>query len=451
MPFAALVAVALIAVIAWPVQAQQAAPVWSQFQGGPGHAGVLKDGPEPPYRPAWTFRVFGGALSGAVIVGDVVISVGRSAVYGIDLATGERRWQLVRNGGPISMPAVGVAANRQVLAFVDEAEGVGASLVGVDLTDMREVWRTPLEATSRSGVTVDGATAFIADDDGNIYAVNLATGALRWTAKAIGEVLAPPAVSDGIVHVSAIDSDSLRGQLLALDVRTGRKAWEFSPQVGVTTVSGPSAGDGSVVAGFEDRMVRSFVADGGEERWGALTISVFPPATAPAIQPGMVFVADFRGGLYRLNSRTGHRDWDHQNNDLVVRSSPVVSGGAVLLGLEDGRLVAFDISSGDLVWQGAPSPGSIGPIALSPDVVVAAVAAKGGSRAGLVAFKHDPEGTLVRDPSPTEVDPARLFGNYAIALVVTTLVLFVPLRLLARRLGPPAFAGGEEGTEEGAE
>jgi len=81
-----------------------------------------------------------------------------------------------------------------------------------------------------------------------------------------GEVLAPPAVSDGNVYVSAIDLDSQRGQLLALDVGTGRKEWEFSPQVGVTTVSGPSAGDGSVVAGFADRMVRSFVADGGEER-----------------------------------------------------------------------------------------------------------------------------------------------------------------------------------------
>lgn len=451
MPFAALVAVALAVVLARPVGAQQPSPVWSQFQGGPGHSGVLEDGPQPPYRPLWMFRASSGALSGAVIMGDVVISVGRSAVYGIDLATGERRWQLVRNGGPISMPAVGVTPNRQVLAFVDEAEGIGASLVGVDLTDRREVWRTPLEATSRSGVTVDGATAFVADDDGNVYAVNIATGALRWTAKAMGEVLAPPAVSDGNVYVSAHDSDSLRAQLLAIDEGTGRKEWEFSPQVGVNTVSGLSAGDGSVVAGFADRLVRSFVADGGEERWGALTVSVFVPATAPAIQPGTVFVADFRGGLYRLNSRTGHRDWDHQNNDLAVRSSPVVSGGAVLLGLEDGRLVAFDPASGDLVWQGAPSPGSIGPIALSPDVVVAAVAAKGGTPGGLVAFEHDPEGALVRVPSPTEVDPARLFGNYAIALVVTALVLFVPLRLLARRLGPPAFAGEEEGPEEDAE
>lgn len=451
MPFAALAAVALAVVLARPVGAQQAAPVWSQFQGGPGHSGALEDGPQPPYRPLWTFRASRGALSGAVIMGDVVISVGRSAVYGIDLATGERRWQLFRNGGPISMPAVGVTPNRQVLAFVDEAEGIGASLVGVDLSDMREVWRTPLEATSRSGVTVEGATAFVADDDGNVYAVNIATGAIRWTAKGVGEVLAPPAVSDGNVYVSGRDPDSLRAQLLALDEGTGRKEWEFSPQVGVTTVSGPSAGDGSVVAGFADRMVRSFVADGGEERWGSLTISLFLPATALAIQPGTVFVADVSGGLYRLNSQTGHRDWGHQNNDLVVGSSPVVSGGAVLLGLDDGRLVAFDPASGDLVWQGAPSPGSIGPIALSPDVVVAAVAAEGGIPGGLVAFEHDPEGTLVRVSSPTEVDPGRLFGNYAIALVVTALVLFVPLRLLARRLGPPAFAWEEEGPEEDAE
>lgn len=443
----ALVALLLIVLPTSPALAQTAGePVWSQFQGGPGHPGALGDAPAPPYRQAWTFRAPEGALSGAVIVGSVAITVGERAVYGVDIGTGEQVWQLIRNGGPLSMPAVGTVGAEQVLVFLDESESLGASLVGVDLSSMRERWRVPLGATVRSGVTVDGANAYAADADGTVYAVSLDAGTLLWTAETIGRVEGSLAAADGNVYVLARDPDQQRVQLVALDPQTGDPAWDFSPRVGATTASVPAAGSGLVVIGAADRLIRGLGADAGSERWTTLAMSLFSPVSGAALESGTMVIADASGGVYRLDPTSGHELWDHQLNELVVRSSPVFAGTSVLVGLNDGRLVALDVGTGHLVWQNRPTPGLIGTIALSPDAVVAV---KGGNTPGLVAFVHDPDGSLTDVPSPTEVDFARLFGNFAVAFAACLVALYVPFRLLRRRSSSRGDDGDGSGDGDG--
>ncbi|MEW6059319.1 MAG: PQQ-binding-like beta-propeller repeat protein [Actinomycetota bacterium] len=387
-------------------------------------------------------------MSGAVITGDVAISVGKRAVYAIDLRTGEEAWRLVRNGGPLSVPAVGVAGGRQILVFVDEAPISGIGLVGVELGNRRELWRAPLGARSSSGVSIDGTQVFVGDDRGRVHAVDLRKGTPLWTAKTSGEILTPPAVSDGRVYVVSHDTDARQSELAAFDESTGRKSWPaYSAPVAGAAGCGAAAADGGVVAGFTDRYVRKLSADGGVLRWEELALSFFSPANMPALGGGDVYIADVSGGLYRLDGETGSRVWDYQFNHLVVRSSPVVSGSAVLLGLDDGRMVAVDARSGELVWQGRPGDGLIGAVALSQEVVVAV---KGGRQPGLVAFVHDPGGTLTHIPSPTVIDAGALLGNFAVALAIVLVALLVSFRFLAPRWGlSHVKAGAREGGPTG--
>ena len=386
-----------------------------------------------------------------MITGGTAIAVGEHAVYGIDLATGRQVWQLIRNGGPLSMPAIGMVARDEVLVFLDESS-VGPSIVGVDLSTLRERWRVPLDATARSGVTVDDATAYAADEKGTVYAVSLATGALLWTANTIGRVEGPLAVADATVYAVARDPDQQLVQLVALDPQTGDERWSFSPRVGVATASVPAAGDGQVVVGSADRLIRGLASSDGVERWEALSLSLFSPVSAPSDASGHILIADASGGMYRVDATDGSRVWDYQLNELIVRSSPVLAGSTALLGLNDGRLVAIDVGAGTLVWESAAEPGLIGTIALSPRAVVAV---KGGRAPGLVAFAHDPDGALVDVPSPTKVDPGQLFGNFAIAFVACVVVIYLPFRTLRSRRGSPidAAEGDPSGDrpEDGAE
>lgn len=454
----------------------QEAPTWSQFQGGPGHSGVLVDGPQPPYRVRWSLPAPAGeALSGAVVAGDLAVSIGSEAVYGIDVASGTVEWQVARDGGPLSVPAIGAGSRGRILVYLegpgsDDAggtpdsspspsasgtpsgstsgtsttpaptgpveQGGGSTLVAISLADQSEVWRTPLGEISRSGVTIDGSNAFVGDGAGTVYAVSLETGAISWSEVMDGRVDSALAVSDGRVVAVARNTDTAQVLVAAFDEATGERSWPaLAIQANSTAGTAASAGGGSLFIGSADRRVRALDAADGTDRWATLVLSLFSPASALAFDDQSVFAADIAGGLYRLDAADGGRAWSFQSNEVVLRSSPVVSGDSVLLGLGNGRLVAIDVASGHLVWQSAPSPGLVGTIALASD---AAIAVKGGRDAGLIAFEHDPEGTLIDVPSPTELEAGTTLTRWALAAVIVFAVAFVPGLWAKRRFGVAA-------------
>lgn len=468
----ALLALAALAAFTGAAAAQEQ-PGWSQFQGGPEHVGVLADGPEPPYRVRWTLPAPAGeALSGAVVAGDLAVSVGEEAVYGIDVASGAVEWQVPRAGGPLSVPALGTGERGPILVYLegpatddatdpspsatpptvtspsptaDARSAEVSTLVAIALGDQTELWRTPLGELSRSGVTIDGAHAFVGDQDGTVYSVSLESGAIVWSQTVDGRVDTPLAVSDGRVVVVARNPDTPQVIVAAYDATSGERVWPAAAVQGSSTAgSAPVAGGDSVFVGSADRRIRALDARDGTERWATLVLSLFSPATSLAFDGRDVFAADISGGLYRIDASDGARRWSYHVNEVVFRSSPVVSGSAVLLGLGDGRLVAVDVASGHLVWESAPSPGLLGTIALSSDAVIAV---KGGRSAGLIAFESDPDGALVDVPSPTELEVGSTLSRYAIAAVIVFGVAFIPGLLARRRFGRAGVAGSGEADE----
>jgi outer membrane protein assembly factor BamB len=441
-------------------------PEWAQFQGGPEHRGVSEIGPAPPYRTRWTFTSpDGSGLSSAVIVDGLAISVGRASVYAVDVATGEVAWDVARADGPVSSPAI-ASGRRLTLLYVDggasttpsppptpvdespspspdnEAEAAGASLVAIGLEDQREVWRVPLGAESRSGVTVDGDIAYVGDQDGTLYAVEIADGTVRWTSEMPGRIDISIAASDGSAVAISRDDDSRRLVIVAHDADEGERLWQITPQLSATAASSAAL---TVIVGLADRLVRAFGVDDGAERWSSLTLQLFSPLTAPAVGEDAVYVADIGGGLYRLDPVDGDRGWSFQFNDVVVRSSPVIIDRWVLLGLNDGRLVAVDATSGRLNWQSAPSQGLAGTIAVSSEAIVAV---RGGNDPGLVAFENDPDGQLIDEPSPTELEAGTTLSRIAVASVIVLAATLVPGVLIRRRMGDRALVAADAVEED---
>jgi outer membrane protein assembly factor BamB len=458
---AAVVAYALAAASAF---AQTSGPEWPQFQGGPEHRGVSESGPAPPYRTRWTFTSpDGSGLSGAVVVDGLAISVGRASVYAVDVATGEVAWDVARADGPVSSPAI-ASGRRLTLLFVDGgasttpspsptpadgspspspddgAEAAGASLVAIGLEDQREVWRVPLGADSRSGVTVDGDIAYVGDQDGTLYAVDVADGRVRWTSEMPGRIDISIAASDGRAVAISRNDESRRVVVAAHEADDGERLWQITPQLSATAASSAALTEDAVIVGLADRLVRAFGVEDGEERWSSLALQLFSPLTAPAVGEDAVYVADIGGGLYRLDPVDGDRGWSFQFNEVVVRSSPVIIDRWVLLGLNDGRLVAVDAASGRLNWQSAPSQGLAGTIAVTSEAIVAV---RGGNDPGLVAFENDPDGQLIDEPSPTELEAGTTLSRIAIASVIVLAAALVPGVLIRRRVGDRALVAAD--------
>jgi outer membrane protein assembly factor BamB len=265
-----------------------------------------------------------------------------------------------------------------------------------------------------------------------------------------GRVDSAVAVADARVVAVARNTDTAQVVLAAFDEATGKRSWPaLGIQANSTAGTAPSLAGGTVFIGSADRRVRALDTENGNERWAMLALSLFSPATSLAFDEDSVFAADIAGGVYRLDAADGSRLWSYQLNEVVLRSSPVVSGSSVLLGLGDGRLVAVDVASGHLVWQSAPSAGLVGTIALSSEAVIAV---KGGRNAGLIAFEHDPEGALVDVPSPTQLEGGTTLTRWALAAVIVFAVAFVPGLWAARRFGVVADGDpGDDGSDRASE
>lgn len=444
---------------ALPALAQDQGIVWSQFQGGPAHFGSEEDGtPEPPLELVWRFDdpVGQEGLSGAVLVQDVAVAVGSTHVYGIDLATGEQRFSVDREAGPIADPAVGEVEGRRVLVFT-EGEGDKAALVGLDLESQERLWTTPLEGASRGGVAIDAGRAYVGDSSGRLYAIDLATGEQVWVLDVGARIESAPAVAGESVFAVARDPEGREVRVTAVDQESGRARWDLQQGLSASA-SAVSVSEGGVFVGLGNGTVTGLDVETGDELWVARIRSGVSPFTGPALAGQSLLVADLSAGLYHLDAGSGDRQWDHQFDSTVVRGAPVRVGDIAYLGLDDGTLAAVDMATGDLVWQDGTGSGSLGSIAVGEDTLVVK---KGGRTGGLVAFRNDPQGRLVRIPSPTKLQLGTVLGRYAIAAAAVFAVVFVAFGLMLRRSvdasseasgpGPEASSTEQEDGEEDAE
>ncbi len=460
------------------VASAQAIGAWTQSQGNAAHTGSLPEAAQPPYVESWHLDVppegpgadFG--LSQPVVDGTTVIAVGPTSILAADLATGRQLWSVERDYGPSVSPAIAGAAERRILiyseGFGDSPPGASATpsasttgssspspsgsdggkfdshVAAIDLDTRKPAWDAPLqlEAVSRTGVTVDGDTAFLGDNAGNVYAVDVATGELRWTVDAEGFLTTSIAVSDGFVIVSVQGDRSTHPHLVAFDESDGSRAWDEEIQGGAVFASSPAIGDGRVVAGFSDQTVRGFDIADGTERWSTRLNSPLFFTGAPALTPDAVVVVDTFGQVYRLDPTTGDRVWDYALNEAVTRSPGVTAGASALVATSSGRLAAIDLESGLLVWQSEQGSGLLRTLALTPQVVVGV---RGGVEPGLVAFAQDPDGALVSLVSPTELDVAELLLAFLAAAIPLTLLSILAGRWMLARMGP-AFLDDEDDT-----
>jgi outer membrane protein assembly factor BamB len=454
----------------------QATTSGSQYQGGAGHPGYVSTGPEPAYRTAWTASApLGGpravyGLSAPVVRGDLAIAVGPEQVIAVDATTGRTVWTAERILGPSVPPALATAGARTLLLFTQgwgsgppdasvsptssvspaSSAGVGtpapSDLVALDLANRKPVWKLELPDVSRTGVTVDAGAAYVGTNDGTITAVDLATGKARWSHVVEGTLETTLAAGNGLVLVTSRGEDRTAASVTALDERDGSEAWRFAPSTSAVAAGPPALGGDTGYAAFTDQTVRAFSLEDGSQRWSSRLNSYVNFLSSVAVTPEAIIAVDISGQIYAFDPSTGARRWDFALNTSVFRSPPLAVGGFVLVPTAEGALDVIELSSGDLVWQGAVVAGPFRDLAVAGDTIVGIA---GGADAGVVGLAHDPAGTLVRVVTPTKLDPARVGLSWVIAAVPFVAIVVLLGRFLVRGLGPaPLPVSGEEDIED---
>jgi outer membrane protein assembly factor BamB len=357
----------LLAILASPISlfAQDA-----MFRGNPEHTGIYSAAGVPKFTGIkWQFHTKGQILSSPAIAGDnLYVGSSNHCLYALDLATGAQKWLFQSEGRITSSPAVSAG-----VVYFGSYDG---NFYAVDAANGKLKWKfrtggerrfaakhlhgaapasetmpDPFDFYLSSPVVWNGGVYF-GSGDTNVYALDAATGNLKWKFKTGDVVHASPAISGGTLFVGSWDS-----YFYALDAGSGKEVWRFKTgedpdihnQVGIQ--SSAAVADGVVYFGCRDSKFYAVDAATGKERWsyankGSWVIS------SPGVLDGKVYFATADTGLLHvLEAKSGALLFSLEFNRWPMFSSPAIAGGTLYIGSHQGRLNAIDLKAQKVAWS----------------------------------------------------------------------------------------------------
>ena len=113
------------------------------------------------------------------------------------------------------------------------AASVDGNVVALNPASGKEHWRTKLDIELSAGPGVGESLVVVAGSDGHLIALDADTGDERWRADITGESLARPVIKDNVVIVLTIDN-----RLRALSAFDGSERWIFEQSTPLLTMRG---------------------------------------------------------------------------------------------------------------------------------------------------------------------------------------------------------------------
>jgi outer membrane protein assembly factor BamB len=172
----------------------------------------------------------------------------------------------------------------------------------------------------------------------------------RWSLPLDG-IYVSPAVAGNTVFVRA-EADN-KGQMLALDIASGKQRWTFRPKRLSSASNGyfgghltsPVVVDGTVFVGA-GKEVYALDAATGAVGWTFVAQDYI--SSSATVSSDRIYISDF-GHLYAIDRQTGQLVWAFPT-ERSIYFSPVVAAQTVLLTNGD-TLVALDTTSGKPRWN----------------------------------------------------------------------------------------------------
>jgi outer membrane protein assembly factor BamB len=257
---------------------------------------------------------------------------------------------------------------------------------------------------------ISGGRIFQLGDDGVLRALNKHTGHMIWT-RSLGHLsAASPAVVHGVVYATVLSrSGEGGGRVFALHAGNGSTIW--SRDLASASESSPMVDHGKLFFGSQNGTVYALNAGNGSVIWtyhagGSVKAS-------PTLSGGVLYFGDYSGHVQAVGERAGRRLWISGSGGALLGSGTFYSTaavfyGRVFLGNTDGRVYAYDASSGRLDWAvqtGAyvySSPAVTNAPGLGPTIYVGSYDGTFyalNARSGGIAWKFDAHGKISGSPT----------------------------------------------------
>lgn len=156
------------------------------------------------------------------------------------------------------------------------------------------MWEFSTGTSFSSRPVGNSETIFFGADDGNLYAVDLRSGAQKWERKLEGGT-----VLHHIVEDKTVFAVTEFGYLHALDTTTGEGIWKFKPEIGV--YDAPVVKGRIVYVGSLDGTLYAVDASTGREVWSFKVIGT--AVSSPTIHQDLICFGSDSGNLYCVSPK----------------------------------------------------------------------------------------------------------------------------------------------------
>src|SRR5687767_506113 len=273
-------------------------------------------------------------------------------VYAIKLSDGKELWhypesvdsKLVFYSTPVITPdglvIVGSSGNDHSLIALnpnDINSQTNAPAVAWTFTAAKDHWVAP--------PLIVEDKLFAPNSDGNLYVLDLQDG--QSTKRAVkvtpigGRLWSQPTTDGERVFVTALDHS-----VIAVDIETNEVLWheDLEGAVAGSAVLGP---DGMLYVGsLASQLVRFDPASGRQEHVLEAENWIW---STPRLDEDTLYFGDLNGRLYAFNTSTGKLNWAPVQPDGPITASPIIQEEHILVATEAGALFAMD-RAGKVLW-----------------------------------------------------------------------------------------------------
>ncbi len=317
---------------------------WPMGRGNPQGTGATSDTLPPDLDLLWEVRLDGIGFDAGPIIADgkVYVNDHEGRILALDLRTGDELWRQELDTGFVATPAY-----RDGLLFVGDYDGVLRALAA-DTGEER--WRFETQLQIDSSPNFYKSTVLVTSQDGTLYGLNFKDGKQLWKYETGDQLQCGASLAghrtflggcDAHLHVIDVTSGQALGSPVAIDGPTGSTPSVFDNSVLVPTFAGEV---------FSFAMPAEAQQPLAEPSWRFRDPKLADEVkNSLAVAQGLAVMTS-RKRVFAIEVESGKQRW---NQVLRKRAdaSPVIAGDSVIVAAADGRILRYDLQTGEEQWM----------------------------------------------------------------------------------------------------
>lgn len=240
--------------------------------------------------------------------------------------------------------------------------GTNGVYYGLNAATGQKRWNTAIDGSPNKPTAVNGVI-YVTTDTGWVYAIN--GGSILWKKQRSSAIESRPAVVNSVVYGVSDD-----GVVFALDAGNGNEKWHYNIGSQVSNISVAVQSDGSLFVGASDTYLYALNPNGSlrcRKQLGTLI-----EFTSPTLGSGVVYTGADNGQMYAINTSNCSFKWQnpYQASGQIL-GKPALDNGVLYFGCADQNLYAVDANTGTLKWKKNLSDGVTSSPTVSGGIVYA--------------------------------------------------------------------------------